>query len=101
MGFFITRIRERGSVVNRSVWVTLGRFDSRSEFGSTVNLYPTIIDTFTWFSRRGKERKGKEKKRKERRAESGEGEGEGEREREREREREKEKKRKKERKIGR
>ena len=79
--------------MNRSVWVTLGRFDSRSEFGSTVNLYPTIIDTFTWFSRRGKERKGKEKKRKE----SGEGEGEGERERGRGREREE----KKERKIGR
>ena len=69
--------------MNRSVWVTLGRFDSRSEFGSTVNLYPTIIDTFTWFSRRGNERK-----RKERRAE---------REREREREGDKEKKRKKER----
>ena len=81
--FFITRIREKGSVVNRGVWVTLGRFDSRSEFGSTVNLYPTIIDTFTWFSRRGKERKRKEKKRKE----SGEGEGEGEGEREEKKER--------------
>ena len=85
--------------MNRGVWVTLGRFDSRSEFGSTVNLYPTIIDTFTWFSRRGKERKGKEKKRKERRAESGEGEGEGEGERGRERKRRKE--RKKERSIDR
>ena len=79
--------------MNRSVWVTLGRFDSRSEFGSTVNLYPTIIDTFTWFSRRGKERKRKEKK--------GERRAEREREREREGEGEREREEKKERKKGR